>query len=139
MIQNQRRTFLKMLAASPLVACAGASGSPASFGKVSAGNVSSTSEGLLALVPNAPAVLARDKDGLYAMTITCTHAGCDVSPSGTTLYCPCHGSLFNNNGEVLQGPAGSPLVHYAVTLDAGGNITVDGTTEVAAGVRTAVT
>ena len=108
-------------------------------GKVPAGNVSSTSEGLLAMVPNAHAVLARDKDGLYAMTNTCTHAGCDVSPSGTTLYCPCHGSVFDSNGAVLQGPAPSPLVHYAVTLDAAGNITVDGTTEVAAAVRTAVT
>src|SRR5450432_2340701 len=132
MIQNQRRTFLKMLAAGPLVACAGASGAPASFGKVSAGNVSSTSEGLLAMVPNAPAVLVRDAAGLYAMTITCTHAGCEVSPSGTTLICPCHGSRFDHNGAVLQGPAGSPLVHYAVTLDAAGNITVDGTMEVAA-------
>jgi cytochrome b6-f complex iron-sulfur subunit len=128
-----------MLAATPLAACSGGSGAPASFGKVPGGNVSDTSEGLLAVVPNAPAVLARDANGLYAMTITCTHESCDVAPSnGTTLFCSCHGSLFDNNGAVLRGPASSPLVHFAVTVDAAGNITVDGTTQVAASVRTAV-
>ena len=137
-MQDQRRNVLKILAAAPLMACAGASGSPASFGKVPAGNVSNTMQDTLAVVPNAPAILARDKDGLYAMTITCTHQSCDVSPEGTTLFCSCHGSRFDSNGNVLAGPAGSPLVHFAVSVDAAGNITVDGTTQVAASVRTAV-
>jgi cytochrome b6-f complex iron-sulfur subunit len=100
--------------------------------------VSSTSVGSLSVVPSAPAILARDAGGLYAMTITCTHEGCDVVPSGTTLDCPCHGSRFDSNGNVLQGPAGSPLVHFAVTVDASGAITVDGTMQVAASVRTIV-
>jgi Rieske Fe-S protein len=118
-MQSQRRAFLKILAATPLVACSGgSSGAAASFGKVPAGNVSETREGVISVVPNAPAVLARDADGLYAMTITCPHQGCDVTPSGTTLFCPCHGSRFDSNGAVLNGPAGSPLVHFAVTLDA---------------------
>ena len=85
--------------------CSSASGSPESFGKVPAGNVSSTSEGALSVVPNAPAILARDKDGLYAMTITCTHQSCDVSPDGSTLFCACHGSRFDPMGKVLMGPA----------------------------------
>jgi len=135
---NPRRTFLKMLAASPLVACSGSSGEPASFGAVAAGNVSATRQGALTLVPNAPAILGRDAEGLYAMTVTCTHAGCDVSPSGTTLSCPCHGSRFDSNGNVLQGPAGSPLVHFAVTIDAAGNVTVDGSTQVSASKRAAL-
>jgi Rieske Fe-S protein len=137
-MQSQRRAFLKILAATPLVACSGGAGAAASFGKVPAGNVSETREGVISVVPNAPAVLARDADGLYAMTITCTHQGCDVTPSGTTLFCSCHGSRFDSNGGVLIGPAGSPLVHFAVTLDAAGNITVDGTTQVSASMRTPV-
>jgi hypothetical protein len=85
-MQSQRRAFLKILAATPLVACSGgSSGAAASFGKVSAGNVAETREGVISVVPNAPAVLARDTGGLYAMTITCTHQGCDVTPSGTVL------------------------------------------------------
>ena len=138
-MQNPRRRFLKVLAATPLWACSGNSGAPASFGAVSAGNVSATQVGTLSVVPGAPAILARDDNGLYAMTITCTHEGCDVAPSGTTLYCACHGSRFDNNGAVLQGPAGAPLVHFAVTVDPTGAITVDGKTQVAASTRTAVT
>jgi Rieske Fe-S protein len=106
---------------------------------VSAGNVSDTSVGVLSVVKGAPAILARDADGLYAMTITCTHEGCDVTPSGNTISCPCHGSRFDSNGKVLAGPAGSPLVHFSVTVDASGEITIHGKEQVAATVRTQVT
>jgi Rieske Fe-S protein len=140
-MQTQRRRFLKVLAVSPLMAaCSGSnSGAAQSFGAVSAGNVSATKVGTLDIMPNAPAILARDAQGLYAMTITCPHQGCDVEPQSGALYCPCHGSRFDSNGKVLQGPANSPLVHFAVSVDAAGNITVDGTAQVAATVRTAVT
>lgn len=138
-MRSPRRVLLKMFAATPLLACGGGSGTPASFGVVSAGNVSSTNIDTLAVVPNAPAILARDEHGLYALTNTCTHEGCDVSPSsGLTLYCSCHGSRFDGNGNVLKGPAGTPLVHFAVTVDAQGNISVDGTKQVAPEVRTPV-
>jgi len=135
---SARRTFLKLLAAGPLTACAAKSGEPSSFGDVSAGNVSDTSEGTLTVVNGAPAILARDADGLYAMTITCTHEGCDVAPGNAILVCPCHGSRFDSNGKVLAGPAGSPLVHFSVTLDGLGNITIHGKEQVAAAVRTPV-
>lgn len=136
-MQNQRRSFLKILAATPLVAC-GSSGKAADFGVVAAGTVGETSVGKLVVVAHAPAILARDKDGLYAMTITCTHEGCDVTPSGAALLCACHGSLFDANGNVQKGPAQSPLVHFKVLLDAAGNISVDGKTQVPASERTAV-
>jgi Rieske Fe-S protein len=138
-MSNQRRTFLKILAATPLVACGNNSGAAEQFGDVSAGNVTDTSVGMLSLVSGAPAILARDKDGLYAMTSTCTHQGCPVTPAaGETLFCSCHGSRFDSNGDVLNGPANASLIHFAVTVDAAGNITVKGTMQVAAAVRTAV-
>jgi Rieske Fe-S protein len=137
-MQNQRRVFLKVLAAAPLLACSSTTGSPAAFGEVSAGNVSATQVGLLSVAENAPAILARDNQGLYAMTITCPHQGCDVNPSGSTLECPCHGSRFDSNGNLLQGPANTGLVHYAVSVDAAGNITINGRAQVASDVRTPV-
>jgi cytochrome b6-f complex iron-sulfur subunit len=139
-MQKERRIFLKVLAAGPLLAACSSngSGSPASFGVISAGTVSAKKVGTLEVVPGQPVVLARDAQGLYAMTVTCTHQGCDVEPQGSNLYCPCHGSLFDGSGKVLNGPASSPLVHFAVTVDAAGNITVDGATQVAADARTAV-
>jgi Rieske Fe-S protein len=137
-MQNERRVFLKILAAVPLLACTSTSGAPATFGDAPAGNVSATKVGVLSVVPNAPVILARDQQGLYAMTITCPHQGCDVTPLGNKLECPCHGSVFDDNGNVLQGPANTGLVHFAVSVDAAGAITVNGSSQVPASARTAV-
>lgn len=136
---NHRRSFLKILAAAPVIACGANPSAAEQFGDVPAGSVSDTTVDSLSLVSGAPAVLGRDKNGLYAMTNTCTHQGCPVSPAaGLTLYCSCHGSRFDKNGGVTSGPADAPLVHYAVSVDAAGNITVHGTMQVASSVRTPV-
>ncbi|MHB1923005.1 MAG: QcrA and Rieske domain-containing protein, partial [Chitinophagaceae bacterium] len=52
-----------------------------------------------------------------ALNNTCTHAGCTVSYQSTQqeFFCPCHGSIFDNHGNVLQGPAYIPLSAYQVT------------------------
>ncbi len=50
----------------------------------------------------------RDDDGmLTAVSPTCTHLGCRVSwnRAERSWDCPCHGSRFSPQGEVLQGPA----------------------------------
>lgn len=138
-----RRTFLTVIAsAAAATACSGNDGSPAEFGDVSAGNVADVSVGALFVVGGEPVVLGRDADGLYAMTVTCTHEGCDVDPVGSgnsaRLQCPCHGSQFDRNGNVTHGPAGAPLAHYAVEVDDSGNITIHGGTRVDASERTAV-
>lgn len=140
-----RRRFLTVLGTSIAVAACSddeGDGSPAPLGDVPAGNVQNVAVGALTLVGSEPVVLGRDTGGLYAMTVTCTHQGCDVQPSGTgtsaVLNCPCHGSQFDRNGLVLQGPARSPLVHYAVEVDASGNIIIHGGMQVGADVRTVV-
>jgi nitrite reductase/ring-hydroxylating ferredoxin subunit len=138
-----RRRFLAVLAgAAATSACSGPNSGPAAFGDVSAGSVKNVAVGALALVGSEPVVLGRDAAGLYAMTVTCTHQGCEVEPVGTgtsaTLSCPCHGSRFDRNGGVVRGPASSPLVHFAVDVDASGNITIHGGTQVGASVRKAV-
>jgi Rieske Fe-S protein len=35
----------------------------------------------------------------------CPHAGCDVDYKNGEFVCPCHGSKFNAEGTVTQGPA----------------------------------
>jgi Rieske Fe-S protein len=41
---------------------------------------------------------------------TCTHAGCTLNKvADGTIDCPCHGSKFNLDGSVANGPAKQPL------------------------------
>jgi len=117
-------------------------GSPATFGDVSAGNIKNLPAGALVQVSSEPVFIGRDQGGVYALTSTCTHQGCDVSVQGSgdsaVLFCPCHRSQFDRNGAVQQGPANAPLAHFAVEIDASGNITIHGGTQVSATVRVSV-
>ena len=54
----------------------------------------------------------RDDEGqLHAVSTRCTHLGCQVAWNGAELSwdCPCHGSRFTPDGEILNGPATKPL------------------------------
>ena len=47
----------------------------------------------------------------------CTHTGCTVNKvADGTINCPCHGSKFNLDGSVANGPATKPLESAAVTV-----------------------
>jgi nitrite reductase/ring-hydroxylating ferredoxin subunit len=49
----------------------------------------------------------RDDGTLVAVSPNCSHLGCQVSwnRAERSWDCPCHGSRFSPEGEVLQGPA----------------------------------
>jgi nitrite reductase/ring-hydroxylating ferredoxin subunit len=54
----------------------------------------------------------RDADGvLHRWIATCPHLGCVVrwNPVASTWDCPCHGSRFGRDGNVIQGPANTGL------------------------------
>jgi glycine/D-amino acid oxidase-like deaminating enzyme/nitrite reductase/ring-hydroxylating ferredoxin subunit len=66
------------------------------------------------IVRGADGVVAayRDEDGsLHQVSPVCTHLGCHVrfNTAERSWDCPCHGSRFTIDGEVLQGPAVEPL------------------------------
>lgn len=57
---------------------------------------------------------------LFAFDDACTHRGCSLatgSLKGTSLTCPCHGSVFQvTDGSVINGPATRPLLTYDVEV-----------------------
>lgn len=72
-----------------------------------------------------PNILMKKSDGsLIALSMVCTHVCCQLSydSDSNQLYCPCHGSLFDQNGNVTQGPAVVPLPSVQFTTDGNGNV-----------------
>ena len=55
---------------------------------------------------------------VIALSAICTHAGCsmDFVPASHLINCPCHGSQFDEDGQVVRGPARKALRSYAATL-----------------------
>jgi len=67
----------------------------------------------------------RDHEGLKAVSAICTHLGCIIEKSMDGFECPCHGSCYNNDGEVLSGPAPRNLAWYSVGRGADGKIVIN--------------
>jgi glycine/D-amino acid oxidase-like deaminating enzyme/nitrite reductase/ring-hydroxylating ferredoxin subunit len=71
-------------------------------------------EGKILKLDGKRVAVARDDQGnLHYCSPLCTHMGCIVhwNQAETTWDCPCHGSRFKPSGEVISGPAESPLDH----------------------------
>lgn len=108
----------------------------------------------LALETGRDLLICHDALGYYAMSSLCSHTLCpfDQPPNGPVLItdvvgpeqtyrpndlaygfrCNCHGSRFDGEGKVTQGPATNPLLHYRMRIAADGSIFVDTTPPFAA-------
>ncbi len=64
------------------------------------------------------AILVRQGSALRAFDAECTHLGCLVEWNVTekNFRCPCHGGLFDANGQVLAGPPPRPLIEIPAKL-----------------------
>ncbi len=76
-------------------------------------------------LPNLRVFLFRQGKRFRAVSAVCTHLGCTVNLAGTGFHCPCHGSVFNQNGLVVSGPAPAPLPWLEVSLSRDGHLVID--------------
>ena len=76
------------------------------------------------LIASEYGFLAINIDGtrVRAFSDICTHASCRNAwqISNETFICTCHNSVFNFSGQVVSGPANSPLPEYSASKN--GNI-----------------
>ena len=111
--------------------------------EIPAGNKSTVQPNTLTTVGGVAAAIGRDSSGIYALSLVCTHQGCDIAHSQggqvtfSRIHCGCHGSEFDGVGNVVLPPATRPLDHLAVTEDATGALTIHGQQIVPAGTRLA--
>ena len=71
---------------------------------------------------NTAAWLRRESSAEFvAYSINCTHLGCPVRWEATAelFLCPCHGGVYNRDGQVAAGPPPRALVHYPVRVQDG--------------------
>lgn len=77
-----------------------------------AGELASGTGGIVTLDGDTVAAFRDDGGTLHAVSPTCTHLGCRVTfnTAERSWDCPCHGSRFDVDGCVLQGPATKDLL-----------------------------
>jgi Rieske Fe-S protein len=76
------------------------------------------------LLKQIPALLIRSADGFTALSLTCPHLGCTVEEKDGEMLCPCHGSRYTLEGQLLAGPATLGLKELKVEFGSDGNITI---------------
>ena len=73
------------------------------------------------------AVYRDDANQLHAVSPVCTHLKCIVhwNRAERSWDCPCHGSRFSYDGDVLEGPALVPLQRRAAAAGNAGEASRD--------------
>jgi nitrite reductase/ring-hydroxylating ferredoxin subunit len=74
------------------------------------------------LLSDPPAVLLHTESGFSALSLVCTHLGCTVEPTTGGFACPCHGSHFDSDGNIVRGPASRALHALRVEVTNEGNL-----------------
>lgn len=71
--------------------------------------------------------IVHSEEGIYALWARCTHLGCTPNwfQAESRFRCPCHGSNYTTQGDVIAGPAPKPLYRCGIRLLASGEILID--------------
>ena len=88
------------------------------------GLVANYAVGSRTVAAEVPAVLMRTAEGFVAVSLVCTHLGCTVDTESDGFSCPCHGSRYDREGQVVRGPARKQLRRLRVETDQNGHLIV---------------
>lgn len=117
-----RRRFI-LLAAASAVAASPRSAYTKNTGEqlVDAGPLGDyTADGVYQRFRDVGFFLIRKGDKLVALSSNCTHRKCTLhAEKDHSFYCKCHGSTFDPNGKVTEGPAKRDLPVFPTTVEKG--------------------
>lgn len=93
---------------------------------VNAGPVSNyAADGVYAAFRSQGFFIVRRGEKLFALASICTHKRCKLDVErNRSFYCPCHGSTFDPNGHVIEGPARRDLPVFATSANENGQLLV---------------
>ena len=82
-----------------------------------------TADGVYDHFQNRGFFIVRKGEQLFALSAICTHRTCKLkAESDHTFYCKCHGSTFDPQGKVTEGPATRSLPTLPTVIDANGRL-----------------
>jgi cytochrome b6-f complex iron-sulfur subunit len=78
-------------------------------------------------------IIRRDRK-LFVLSSICTHKGCKVRVADDlTIFCKCHHSEFDRDGNMIKGPATRSLPRLELTVDERQHVLVNLSREVKSG------
>ncbi len=66
------------------------------------------------VLPQKRCAVVKSGDSIMALDLICPHLGCTVNATPQGFACPCHGSRFKSDGQVVSGPATRAMTRLAV-------------------------
>lgn len=82
-------------------------------------------DGAVTFLEDERVFLVRQGNTYRCLSAICTHLGCTVNRADHGYHCPCHGSVFDEQGNVKGGPAPRSLAWFQVSLSKDNRLVVD--------------
>ncbi len=93
----------------------------------SIGKPGAFADGVKQNIADQKVTIIRHGNKIGAISMVCQHLGCTVAASPTGFDCPCHGSKYDDLGNVTHGPAQVQLFWFDIGLTPSGDLQVDKT------------